>query len=473
MAVGATPVSHGRIARRLILYTVLFSSLITLVVTAVQMYTEYRREVSSIDVRLQQIRTSYREGIAETVWVADRTQLRLLLTGITSLEDMNYVEVTVGGKLFESSGVPGTSKIISLSTDLVYDYRGLRRTIGHLSVQANLAGVYTRLWNRLSVILVSNAIKTFLVALFIYFLFDKLVTRHLQRIARFLVSHDLTQPGEALRLERAPGKAPGADALDLVVDALNRMRQNLVRSLQETRDYRDNLERLVVERTEALESFSYSVSHDLRSPLRSINGFSQLLSEEYNERLDAEGREYLQRIMAATRRMGQLIDDLLQLSRLSRHEMNPVSVDLSALAADVIENLRQLSPERDVEVRIAPQLTVVGDRGLLRIMLENLLGNAWKYTSTTPRARVEFDRTVTEEGTRYYIRDNGVGFDMRYADKLFTAFQRLHGDEFEGSGIGLMTVERIVRRHNGRVWAVAKPDAGATFYFTLDDAIPV
>ena len=464
------PGNKGRIARRLILYIVLFSSLITLVATAVQIYSEYTRDIGSIDLRLRQIRTSYLQGITEAVWVADHTQLQLMLSGIQALEDMEYAEVRVDDKIYDSSGVPRTGNIISSSTELVYDYRGSRQTIGHLTVQASLDGVYARLWNRLWVILISNGIKTFFVALFIYFLFDKLIARHLHHIAEYLVNHDLTEPGEPLRLNREAYKGSGADELDLVVSALNRMHENLVQSLREIRNYRDNLERLVAERTEALESFSYSVSHDLRSPLRSINGFSQLLLEEQNDRLDEQGQAYLQRILAATRRMARLIDDLLQLSRLSRHEMSREVVDLSGLAMNIVANLKQLSPERTVDVSIAPAMSVTGDPGLLRIMLENLLGNAWKYSSKTQHAYIEFARTSVDGGNCYYVRDNGVGFDMRYADKLFVAFQRLHGDEFEGTGIGLVTVERIVKRHGGRIWADAPPGEGATFYFTLGGA---
>jgi signal transduction histidine kinase len=462
------PGNKGRIARRLILYIVLFSSLITLVATAVQIYSEYSRDIDSIDLRLQQIRTSYLQGITEAVWVADHTQLQLMLTGIQALQDMEYVEVRVDDKIYDSSGVAQTRNVIDLSTDLVYDYRGSRQTIGHLTVQASLDGVYARLWSRLWIILVANGVKTFFVALFIYFLFDKLVTRHLHRIADYLVSHDPSHPGEALRLDRARYKeGPVADELDLVVSAINRMQQNLGQSLQETRNYRDNLERLVAERTAALESFSYSVSHDLRSPLRRINGFSQLLLEEQHDRLDAEGQAYLQRIVAATRRMGRLIDDLLQLSRLSRHDLHMEEVDLSGLAMQVIGELKQQSPGRSVDVSIEAAMSVTGDRGLLRIMLENLLGNAWKYSSKTRHARIEFASTRVDGRPSYYVRDNGVGFDMRYADKLFAAFQRLHGDEFEGTGIGLVTVERIVKRHGGHIWAEARPGEGATFYFNL------
>ncbi|HWP57584.1 MAG TPA: PAS domain S-box protein [Candidatus Acidoferrales bacterium] len=217
-----------------------------------------------------------------------------------------------------------------------------------------------------------------------------------------------------------------------------------------------------------LESFCYSVSHDLRAPLRGINGFAQALLEDYSGRLDEVGKGYLQRVCAASQHMGELIDDLLSLSRLARQEMRRETVDLSALAAAIAAELEQAEPERAAEFVIAPGLLAEGDHGLLRVALRNLLENAWKFTSKRAHARIEFGR-IEENGNRsYYVRDNGAGFDMAYAGKLFRAFQRLHSaSEFEGTGIGLATVQRIIYRHGGRVWAEAAPDQGATFYFTL------
>ncbi|MBI3977153.1 MAG: response regulator [Chloroflexi bacterium] len=235
------------------------------------------------------------------------------------------------------------------------------------------------------------------------------------------------------------------------------------------------LEQRVAERTaqleatnKELEAFSYSVSHDLRAPLRAIDGFSQALLEDYADRLDAEGRDYLRRVRAGSQRMAQLIDDLLKLSRVSRWELRRETVDLSALARAIAAELRQAQPERRVDFAIAEGLTVVGDAHLLRIMLENLLGNAWKFTAEHGTARIELG-TEQRDGERvYFVRDDGAGFEMAYAGKLFGAFQRLHAmTEFEGTGIGLATVQRIVHRHGGRIWAEAAVEQGATFFFTL------
>jgi PAS domain S-box-containing protein len=235
------------------------------------------------------------------------------------------------------------------------------------------------------------------------------------------------------------------------------------------------LEQRVQERTaqlqatnRELESFAYAVSHDLRAPLRGIDGFSTALVNEYGERLDATGLHYLSRIRSSVERMGALIDGLLTLSRLTRREMRMQPVDMSSHARDILEVLAAQEPSRRVDVKIADGLRVAADRDLLRAILENLLGNAWKFTSRQPHAVIELGKTDSDGEIVYYVRDDGVGFNMAYADKLFSPFQRLHrAGEFPGFGIGLATVQRIVNRHGGRIWAQAAEGAGATFYFTL------
>jgi signal transduction histidine kinase len=217
-----------------------------------------------------------------------------------------------------------------------------------------------------------------------------------------------------------------------------------------------------------LEAFSYSVSHDLRAPLRSIDGFSKALLKDYNEKLDDEGKDFLRRVRAASQRMAVLIDDILKLSHIARAEMRRERVDLSTIAREIAAELQKTQPTRRVEFIIADSLVEHGDPQLLRVGIENLLGNSWKYTGKNPAAKIEFGITNHESKRAYYVRDNGVGFDMAYAGKLFGAFQRLHSTaEFEGTGIGLATVQRIIHRHGGRVWAEGKINEGATFYFTL------
>jgi signal transduction histidine kinase len=222
-----------------------------------------------------------------------------------------------------------------------------------------------------------------------------------------------------------------------------------------------------------LEAFSYSVSHDLRAPLRSIDGFSLALLEDYGSQLDSTAHDYLRRVRAAAQRMAALIDDLLDLSRVARAEMRWEQVDLSALAYAVAADLQQGAPNRRAEFKIAPDLKAQGDGRLLRVMLENLLGNAWKFTSGRDAAVITFGRQETDGRAVYFVRDNGAGFDMAYAHRLFGAFQRLHDQrEYPGTGIGLATVQRIIHRHGGRVWADGAVGAGAAFFFVLPDAPP-
>lgn len=217
-----------------------------------------------------------------------------------------------------------------------------------------------------------------------------------------------------------------------------------------------------------IAAFSYSVSHDLRAPLRALDGFSEALLEDYADRLDETGIDYLNRIRAAAVRMSDLIDAMLSLSRLTREEIKLRTVDLTGIAGGIASELAEAEPDRKVDFVIAEGVTASGDPVMLRIVFDNLIRNAWKFTGRKPSPRIEFGRTDVGGETVYFIRDDGAGFNMDYADKLFKAFQRLHRTvDFPGIGIGLATVQRIIRKHGGRIWAEGEVGKGATFYFTL------
>lgn len=295
----------------------------------------------------------------------------------------------------------------------------------------------------------------------------------LRRLSRFEQTADAFAAGDLARRV----DVRGGDEIDRLGRAFNRMADSLGERIAEVRELNDQLEARVRVRTaelttanRELEAFSYSVSHDLSAPLRAIDGFARMLEEDEAERLDAAGREHLHRVRSAAQRMQQIIDGLLCLSRVTRNEMAVTRVNLSALAGEILGELGEANPERRVEVVVAPGMEVTADAGLLRRALENLLRNAWKFTSRREEARIEVGVETAAGESIYYVRDNGAGFDMQYVDKLFGAFQRLHGaQQFEGTGIGLAIVQRVILRHGGRIWAEGAPEGGATFRFTLPE----
>jgi len=292
----------------------------------------------------------------------------------------------------------------------------------------------------------------------------------------FEVKHDFPRLGRRVMLLNARGVHGDKDDTPMVLLAIEDV-TDTVQAWDALYKLNRELEDRVLDRTgeleaanKELEAFCYSVSHDLRAPLRALDGFSDELLRCYAERLDEKGRHYLQRVRAGTQRMGQLIDDLLQLSRISRGEMKRERVDLTGMAHAVVDELRQQVAGREVFFDIQPNLASQGDAGLLKVALENLLGNAWKFTSKHQQVTIKFGQTQCDGKTAYFVQDDGAGFNPAFAGKLFGAFQRLHKEtDFPGTGIGLATVQRVIHRHGGQVWAEGAVEKGATFYFTLPE----
>lgn len=477
------------LAWRLVTATVIFSTLVALLSTGIQLYVDYRREMGEIGSTYEQVAQSFLPTIANALWATNHVELQIAIDGLVRLPDVSHVIVKEKDNIWAEAGGTSSQHTLSREYALSHHYRGTSLTIGSLLVLVDMDGVYKRLLEKFWVILLTNGIKTFLVAGFMFWLFHHLVTRHLRRIADFSARLSVDNLHERLSLNRPAHGVKQRDEFDRILDGLTLMQGKLSEAIltleldifklelaeAKISDLNVSLERRVAERTaqleavnQELESFSYSVSHDLRTPLRSIDGFSQALLEDYGGQLDENGHDYLSRVRRAAQRMGILIDDLLRLARITRSQMKKNPVDLSLLSEEVFADLLKHKGYKETPCHVQAGMVTRGDPGLLRIAMENLLDNALKYSSKILHPLIEVGSTQQKGQTVYFVRDNGVGFDMVFEGKLFGAFQRLHhADEYPGTGVGLATVKRIVHRHGGEIWAASQSGEGTIFSFTL------
>lgn len=599
-----TPRVSSPLGRRLLILVVLFSSIITIVISVIQLNSDYKRDINNINSTLQSIKDVHLESLTSNVWTADSREINKQLDGMLHLPSIQYLEIIENNNVLASAGIKQSDNILKDTVDLIFQHRNQTLNIGTLNIQATLTQAYEHLVDQAISIVVSNAIKTFLVSAFILFLFYQLFTRHLHSIAGFTQNLNLNNLDQTFNLDRKTSATNKQDELDILTLGISSMQQNLSESITlskekdahykrlvesstaipweldlqtwcftyvgpqarnifgypinnwyqknfwvdhihpEDRDnalnycesstnackdhtfeyrmltandktiwikddvqvvikegkpvklqgymfditqrklaeielanYQRKLESLVLERTkdleasnQELEAFCYSVSHDLRSPLRTISGFAQILHEDNQHELTEESIDYLNRVINGCRNMGELIDALLDLSRVTRRSFDQTEVNLSDLFQHAIDLEIEDNSDRIIDIKAEPDLNVIGDRTLLRILMNNLVNNACKYTSNNDKTTVIFGCKIIDNQQHFFISDNGTGFNPEYASKLFAPFQRLHNEkDFEGTGIGLATVQRIVTRHNGKIWAESIEGDGATFWFTLNE----
>ncbi|WP_111641107.1 sensor histidine kinase [Marinimicrobium alkaliphilum] len=491
--------SRRGIGRRLLLLIILFSSCVTLLSTGVQLYVDYQRDLSAINTRLDEVESGYLGSISASLWNLDIRQLQLQLEGVRHLPDIQSVAVYenpqgVDNPLALRIGEPVEQRAIVREYRLVYHLGGEGRDIGRLVINASMDEVYRRLWEKAVVILMTQGVKTFVVSLFILYIFYRLVTQHLSTIAQFVSRFKLGKATSQLTLARTPPRK--ADELDQVTHAFNELGDNLHQAYEALREVNAELERDIIARRRAeeevkrlnegleqrvrqrtaeleaankeLASFSYSVSHDLRAPLRRIEGFRRILVEDCGHDLHGDAGHYLSRIESGTREMAEMIDSFLRLSRVTQGELCVEDTNVSQLVQRVFNQQQEREPDRPARLELEPDICADVDRRIFEVLITNLLDNAWKYSRQRNEILIRFARDQSSGQNVYCLGDNGVGFDMKYADRLFTPFSRLHkAEDFDGIGIGLATVQRIIARHGGRIWAKSSPGAGATFYFTL------
>jgi signal transduction histidine kinase len=491
--------SSSSIGRKLGWLSVVSSGAALLAASVALLFFQLQEERSRMLRRLETIGDLIAFNSAAAVDFNDAEAANTMLRSLETRPDIVSAGIVVNGRMFafygedlrsaDRDGLLRTTAGYQLTNDDLTVFRPISshgRPLGTLFIRSSLQDI-GQTWRRFAATTGVVAIPALLIAILIARLPQRAIARPILNLASLAVAVSERKDYSV----RAPVERSAAE-IEQLVSTFNHMLTEIQRQHVEIQAAQTMLEQRVADRTQELhqrteqleaqgrelaaankelESFSYSVSHDLRAPLRAIDGFSQALLSGYPGRtLDERGVHFLERVRAGTQKMSNLIDDMLDLARVTRRTLERRDVDVTAVSEEVAAELAKRHPDRHVHCEIEPRLRASADSQLLTIVFENLLGNAWKFTGSRKDARVEVGKLSNGGKAVFYVRDNGAGFDMAYADKLFGVFQRLHDEsQFEGTGIGLATVKRIIARHGGSVWAEAAEGAGATFYFTLGD----
>jgi signal transduction histidine kinase len=479
---------ENRIGRRLIVLIIAFSSFLALLATAYQLFNEYRQQRADMDSQLENVQI-FLPPIAASVWTFDERQIDLALKALTGLSHVEFAKITTSdGRNAWISGEVVSKRLLNRQYPLNSEIRGKTRQIATLEVTASLDGIYGRLLDQAITILVSNALKTFLVAAFMYVIFSRIVTRRVEELARNvsrIVPESLMS--QASLFDETLGFPDNGDEIDRLRWAYDNIARQLNLAVQDLHDRHDELSHEISERTRAesdlqqviselsrtnaeLERFAYVAAHDLQEPVRGLVSFSQLLERKCAESLGDEGKEYLRFIINEALRMSSLVRDLLEYSRAGGTGLTLGEVDCTALMTDVLESLRPIIEQKHALIQMGTLPRIRADQGQLHQVFHNLASNGLKYcqSDSTPIIRIEAERDTT--GWQFAVHDNGIGIDPQYHDYVFEVFRRLHtGTAYPGTGIGLAICKRIVESHGGRIWLTSTPGQGTTVFFTLPE----
>lgn len=468
------------VARKLISYTILFSSIITLVITAFNLYSRYEYDIGLIDSHFKQIEAVHLSSLNNNLWLADKAELQVHLDGIKQIPDIQYLEVYDNEKIWASAGIKKNEDIKTRILPLVYTYKNKVINIGHLRIDASLEKVYHNIYNELGITLATNGIKTFLVAFFMLFLFQKLVVRHLHKIAAEVTLFDITRPNKKIRLERKENSPANKDEFDLVVDAFDKLQNNLRQSFSSIEEKVQQRTRELVEaRTEAINAssakteFLSRMSHELRTPMNAVLGFAQIL--EMDESLNPSQKEYIGEILNAGEHLLVLINEVLDLSRIESGQivldLEPVSIShiVNEAVALVKPLLTQYNVTLNWDSNNKTQWSVIAEKFRLKQILLNLLSNAIKYNISGGQITIQMERHDNHK-LRINIIDTGPGLSAGQQLKIFEPFNRAGAESsvIEGTGIGLTISMRLIELMKGNIGVDSKIGKGSCFYIDLD-----